>query len=215
VNAADLHTRYKADLAEARRKDSEEDGRLFLTVNVPVGRFWLTPLTLEKYLFLEQVHSPFLGFCDEENVIPTKGDVLHFLWIMNPNFKPEHRAGRRFAIRHYFIRWKKYANLIYEIISSEMEKEIEEAEGKTSDPAEPGWMAQLIDGAASQYGWSERDILNIPVNRARAYMDAMSKRLAGEKVPTFKHHADKVRHKYIKQLTALNESKAKETNGKV
>jgi hypothetical protein len=213
MDAADLHARFKADLAEARRKDCEDSGRLFLTVNVPLGRFWLTPLTLERYLFLEQVQSPFLGFCEEENVIPTKGDVLHFLWIMNPKFRPVHSAGRRFALCHYFINWKKYAGLIYELIAAQMEKELEAEESNSSDPMKSGWIAQLIDGAASQYGWSEREILDIPIPRARAYMDAMAKRLMGEKdAITFEYHADKVRHEYIKSLTALNKQK-EEANG--
>lgn len=209
MNAADLHKRFKADLAEARRKDCEDSGRVFLTVNVPLGRFWLAPLTLERYLFLEQVQSPFLGFCAEENVIPTKEDVLHFLWIMHPKFRPVHSAGRRFALFHYFINWKKYAGMIYEAIAAEMEKELASAKDDgSSESMKSGWVAQLIDGAASQYGWSEREILDLPISRARAYMDAMAKRLMGEKdAITFEFHADKVRHEYIKSLTALNKQK--------
>lgn len=219
MDAADLHARYRAELAEARQKDNEEAGRVFLTVNVPVGRFWIAPLTLERFLFLEQVKSPFMGFCAEEDLIPTKADVLQFLWIMSPDFRPCPKAGRWFGRRNFFIRWRKYAFKLYEMISAEMEAEIEASsfEKKEDAQPDPGWVAALIDGAASQYGWSERDILNLPLNRAKAYMGAMGKRLSMSKGgdPTFKRHADKVRHEYLKKFQILNDQKEKETNGKI
>lgn len=212
MDAADLHQRFKAELAEARQKDREESGRIFLTVNVPLGKFWLAPLTLERYLFLEQVKSPFLGFCKEEDLIPKKEDVLHFLWIMSPDFKPANKSGRWFAFRNYFLNWRRYALLIYQLIADEMEGDLENAESQPPETMPAGWVAQLIDGAASQYGWSEREILDLPINRAKAYMGAMAKRLMGEKsAPEFHRHADKVRHAYLKELNSLN--KEKESDG--
>ncbi len=216
MDAASLHERFLADLAEARTKDREETGRIFLTVNVPVGRFWLAPLTLERYLFLEQVKSPFLGFCTEEEMIPTKEDVLQFLWIMNPNFRPSQRAGRWFAYRNYFIRWRSYALKIYKLIAAELEAELEKPKD-TSEEMGTTWIAALIDGAASQYGWSERDILNLPIQRAKKYMDAMVKRVGGGKSIEFNRHADKARHEYLGALNKLNKEleKKKETDGKI
>ena len=108
MDAANLHARFQADLAEAKRQDREEKGKLFLNVNLPLGKFLLAPLTLERYLFLEQVKSPFLGFAAEEDIIPKKEDVLTFLWIMSPDFRPCPKAGRWFARRNFFINWKKY-----------------------------------------------------------------------------------------------------------
>ncbi len=221
MDAADLHSRYRAELAEARVKDNEETGRVFLTVNVPVGRFWLAPLTIERFLYLEQVKSPFLGFCAEEDLVPTKADVLQFLWIMSPDFRPCQKAGRWFGRRHFFIQWRKYAFKLYEMIAAEMEAELEAAAFENKEDAQPpsGWVATLIDGAASQYGWSEKEILNLPLNRAKAYMGAMSKRLSmssGGDVE-FHRHADKVRHEYIKKFQTLNDNqtKKKETDGKI
>mgnify|MGYP003151415763 CR=1 FL=1 len=221
MDAADLHTRYRAELAEARQKDNEEAGRIFLTVNVPVGRFWLAPLTIERFLFLEQIKSPFLGFCEEKDLIPTKADVLQFLWVMSPNFRPCQKAGRWFGRRNFFIRWRKYALQIYELIAAEMEAELEAAAFETKEEAQPpsGWVATLIDGAASQYGWSEKEILNLPLNRAKAYMAAMTKRLSmsSTTTPEFHRHADKVRHEFIKKFQALTDeqNQKKETDGKI
>lgn len=216
MNSADLHQRYRAELAEARQKDNEEAGRIFLTVNIPIGRFWLAPLTLERYLFLEQVKSPFLGFCTEENLIPTKEDVLQFLWIMSPDFRPSQKAGRWFGRLNCFIRWRKYTLEIYEMIAAEMEAELENSQFKKQEEASPpsSWIATLIDGAASQYGWSEREILNLPLNRAKAYMEAMGKRLSmgsGDSAE-FHRHADKVRHEYVKKFQILAEQEKEESH---
>jgi hypothetical protein len=219
MNTADLHQRYRAELAEARQKDNEEAGRIFLTVNIPIGRFWLAPLTLERYLFLEQVKSPFLGFCTEENLIPTKEDVLQFLWIMSPDFRPSQKAGRWFGRRNYFIRWRKYALEIYELIAAEMEAELENAQFKKQEEASPpsSWIATLIDGAASQYGWGERDILNLPLNRAKAYMEAMSTRLSmgTGNSPEFNRHADKVRHEYVKKFQIIADQEKEESHAEI
>lgn len=205
MTAEELHEKFRAELAEARSKDREESGRVFLSVNIPLGRFWLAPLTLERYLFLEQVKSPFLGFGSADDPIPTKADVLHFLWIMSPKFRPEFKAGRRFALRHYFINWRRYTMLIYELITEQVAPQLQATEGKQEGGEVPtNWVATLIDGAASQYGWSERQILDLPVMRARAYMEAMSARLTGGKAAAWAKNADKVRHEYISKLNKFN-----------
>jgi len=211
MDAAALHERFQADLVEAKRQDREEKGKLFLNVNIPLGKFLLAPLTLERYLFLEQVKSPFLGFAAKEDFIPTKGDVLTFLWIMSPDFRPCPKAGRWFARRNYFIRWKKYVLEIYELIADLMADEIEV--GKKQGPKEPplNWIAMVVDGAASQYGWSEAQIMNLPIVRVKAYMDAMGQRLSGEaNGVTFSPRADKVRNEYLKKFEALNKKQARQ-----
>ena len=162
-----------------------------------------------------------MGFCAEEDIVPTKADVLQFLWIMSPDFRPCFKAGRSFGRRHFFIRWRKYANLIYELIAAEMESELEASSFEKKNEAEPpsGWVATLIDGAASQYGWSEKEIMNIPLNRAKAYMNAMTKRLSmdSNSNPEFHRHADKVRHEYLKKFQELTDeqNRKKETDGKI
>ena len=95
--------------------------------------------------------------------------------------------------------------LIYELITEQVAPQLQATEGKQEGGEVPtNWVATLIDGAASQYGWSERQILDLPVMRARAYMEAMSARLTGGKAAAWAKNADKVRHEYISKLNKFN-----------
>ena len=94
-----------------------------------------------------------------------------------------------------------------------MENEIEaHSKGEQKEPP-INWIAMLIDGAASQYGWTEREIMNLPLARAKAYMEAMGARLGGEDSSVvFSKRADKVRHEYLKKFESLNNKKQAKEN---
>lgn len=202
MTAEELHLKYRADLAEAKEKDRAESGLLFLDITVEVGKFELAPLTVRRYLILEQLKSPFLLAGEK---MPDKQDIINFLWVMNPDFKIGMKYGKRFARRNfiYFIRWQKLAVELAETLKEALEKsQLPTGSQDQAEEPDKNWVATLVDAAASQYGWSEKDILDLPLTRVFAYVEAVGRRLGGEKA-TWAKHADKVRADYLRTLNDL------------
>ena len=197
---ADVWQKYLPRLAEAKEKDREEITRAFLPVVIPLGKFEIVPITIERLLWLEQIKSPFLtGGRDVK-----KEDVLAFLWICSPDFRVGFKAGKRFCLRHTFLRWRKYAELIHEIIIEMMDDLGVEGSSKDSGSMQYDWLPTFVDGFASQYHWSEKEIMNLPIYRVGFYARAMMTRLADKKAVKFARRQDKVKAEYLKEVNSLN-----------
>lgn len=194
-SARDVWAAHAPKIASAREKDNELVSLAFLPIVVTVGSFEIAPLTIERLLWLEQLKSPFLTGKEIR-----KKDVLAFLWIFNPNFRAGEKYGKAFCRRHYFIFWRKYAMIIGEILSTYMEMLPGGSSAKKGDNGGKGtsdWLPQMLDGFASQYHWSERDIMNLPVMRAMLYANAMAARLSGKQGIKWSPNADKARAEYL------------------
>ena len=212
--AEELHRKYRADLAKAKERDRREAALVFLDVTVELGKFEVASLPIRRYLLLEHLNSPFLGGSEK---LPTKKDVVNFLWVMSPEYKVGLKAAKRFYIRNWFrfIRWESLAMKIAQlIIDSIANGTLPSGEKSNSEPS-PTWVAEIVDGAASQYSWSEKEIYDLPLARSAAYMKALTARLSGQKATHFKKHSDKVRHWYMTQIqkAADAEKKIKGTDG--
>jgi len=204
--AEELHRKYRADLAEAKDKDRREAALVFLDVIVEVGKFEVCALTIRRYLVLDYLKSPFLGGVDR---MPTKEDVVAFLWIMNPKFKLGKKAARWFYLKNWisFLFWQGLAMKIADLIVKAMDTGSLPASDKNSPEPAADWIATVVDGAASQYSWSEKEIFDLPLARAMAYMKALGSRLSGEKSPDFAKHSDKVRNWYLAQINKAEKAK--------
>jgi hypothetical protein len=204
VVSEELHRKYQHDLAEAKEKDRREVARVFVDEASEIGGFDVSHLTIRRYLILEQKQSPFLLGTTE---YPSKEEVVDFLWVMNPKFDGSPSSRRWFKIRHSFrlIFWRRIAMEIGAMILEWMDSEQVPSEKKDRPSSPPDWIAKIVDGAASQYGWSEQEILDLPLVRVQAYVRAMTARLSGESQPAFTKHSDKVRHWYIRTLRNLQE----------
>lgn len=189
--AAQVWEEFKPKLAEAREIDRANVALSFLPVVVPLGRFEIAPLTIERLLWLEQIQSPFVNGTE-----PKRVDVLAFLWINSPDFRVGEKYGRRFTWNNCLIPWRKYALLIGEYMQS-----IAEAMGSNEDGnIEPNWLPQMVDAFASQYHWTAPDILKMPVEQATLLASAMQARVSDKPKPTFSPSADKVRGEMLAEL---------------
>ena len=209
MTAEELLKKYQSDLAEAKEKDREEQTLLFLDITLEVCGFEIAPLTIRRYLILEQLKSPFLLGGD---IIPTKQDLINFLWVMNPNFRMGMKYGRSFARRNFFklFRWHKVAYEVAVLLAEAMEKSQLPTGGDESQELDKNWVATLVDAAASQYGWAENDILDLPLTRVFAYVQAVGRRLGAEESSVaWSKHADKVRHEYLKATMEKNDESVK------
>ena len=205
--AEELHRKYRADLAKAKDKDRREAALVFLDVIVDVGGFEVCALTIRRYLALDYLKSPFLGGSGDR--MPTKEDVIAFLWIMNPRFKLGNKAARWFYLKNWFsfLFWRSLAMKIAALIVKAMDTGTLPAGDKNAPDPAADWVATIVDGAASQYSWSEKEIFDLPLARAMAYMKALGSRLSGEKSPDFSKHSDKVRHWYLAQINKAEAAK--------
>lgn len=202
---AEVWEKYLPRLAEAKEKDREEITRAFLPVVIPLGKFEIVPVTIERLLWLEQIKSPFItGGRDVK-----KEDVLAFLWICSPDFRVGFKAGKRFCLRHTFLNWKKYAKLIHEMMTDMMDQLGIENSGdkKSGQSMQYDWLPTFVDGFASQYHWSEKEIMDLPIYRVGFYATAMMNRLADKKTAKFARRQDKVKAEYLKEVNSLNKKK--------
>ena len=205
-SAPDIWAEYRPKIAEAREEDRANIALAFLPVQIPLGPFTICPLTVERLLWLEQLKSPFLTGA----TTPTRADVLAFLWIMSPGFRVGHKYGRRFVWRHCFIRWRKYAAKIAEIIAELTAKMRGAGNGGKGGELDPKWLPQMVDAFASQYHWAEAEIMQLPVARLSLYAQAMTARLSDKPAPNFSSRADSMRHEMLMKINEANKKAVNE-----
>ena len=198
----EVWTTFKPKLAEAREKDRATVALSFLPLIVPLGRFEIVPLTIEKLLWLEQIESPFIN-----GKPPRREDVLAFLWICSPQFRVGEKYGKRFCWKNCFINWERYAQLVAEYV-----QEVCKSLGGKSDQGamDSNWLPSMVDAFASQYHWTAEQIMSMPVTRATMLVASINARVSEKPTPTFNAEADRVRHE---MLRAMDTAKDQE-NGK-
>ena len=198
--AVEVWARFKPKLAEAREHDRVQVALSFLPIIIPLGRFEIVPLTIEKLLWLEQIESPFITGTHA----PAKEDVLAFLWINSPDFRVGEWAGKRFCWNNILINWIQYANLIGEYM-----KEIAESMGADETGGiQPNWLPEIVDAFASQYNWNHDEIMKIPIQRASLLSNAIVNRLSeGKTTISFSPHADRVRAEMLREIAEAERKK--------
>ena len=198
--ATEVWLRFKPKLAKAREADRAHVALSFLPIIIPLGRFEIVPLTIERLLWLEQIKSPFVTGAG----LPEREDVLAFLWINSPEFRVGEWAGKKFCWNNCLINWRKYSALIGDYMQS-----VAESMGSDdSKSIQPNWLPELMDAFASQYNWTPEDILKMPVERASILSSAMISRLSeGKNGQTFSPNADKVRGEMLKEIAEAEKAK--------
>lgn len=195
---AKLWEEYRPKLAEAREKDTRDLQRSLVSSPERVGNAWIVPLTLGRFLYLDAISHPFLT-----GDSATRDQVLDYLWIMSPEFKPGNlKAAKRFFRRFWFRRVK--ADALREFLAEEFAADAR-AESKAPDPT---WIPRLVDVLANEYGWSEREIFDLPLRRLHLYSGAMVARRSDNPVSWSTPHADRVRNEFFKEA---NKDKKTET----
>ena len=204
---AEVWQEFKPKLAAAREADRARVALSFLPVVIPLGRFEIAPLTIERLLWLEQIKSPFVVGAQ-----PARCDVLAFLWIMSPDFRLGEKYGKRFVWNNCFIRWRVYA----ELIAAYMNEIAEMMGGNSKEGAvDVNWLPQMVDAFASQYHWTHDQIMQIPLQRVNILAHAMTARLSEKSNPSFSPSADAMRHEMLIAIRAAEAEAAKEKeNGK-
>ena len=202
---AELWEEYQPRIADAEKLDRDEATLVFLIQPIKLGRFWIAPLTLKRLLYLEALHSPFVG---RSKVALARKDVLTLLWVMHPKFSPSAWRGKLFSINNYFVNWQWYGMAIGELIGEAMAMmgsgpgTKREGEPEKENPMS---IAQMLDGFCSQYHWPLDTVLDTPLLVMNVLGKAMATRLAGSGDDMqFSRHADGVRAEFLKESGKVN-----------
>jgi len=144
----------------------------FLDMPESILGLQVNPLTIRIFLALNGIASPFV-----RGEAATAADVARFLWAVSPLYSPTyHKARANFVAG---LR-KLKAEPLTKAIRAYMDEAFLDApaantEGESGAPF-ASWASALVDFLASQYSWSEREILDMPLKRAWQYVRRIQKR---------------------------------------
>jgi len=185
-------------LAAAGRQDELRDGA-FLDLPLNLCGFPCAPLTARRFAVLMHSRSPFL--CGG---VPMPEHVAQFLWALHPAFGYTNTKERDAFIQ-------SCGAIEYAAAVDELRAFIEDCfmdspstSGNRSESYN-SWLASLVDTLAREYGWSEGEILELPMARFFQYIRLIVARNCPN-VPQFNKLTDGVKNTFLNQLNAKPET---------
>jgi hypothetical protein len=178
--------RHAAEVAAETQRRTEA----FIDLPRRVGPFWVRPPTALDLLVLEGIESPLLAEAVE---LVTSIDLELALWQLRPE------AGGWWARRRHALRCttrylapggeKRLCADLFDLVSL-MREATADAGGKrtgapTRKPLGTAWLAPLVVNLAAETGWSEAEILRLPLARAWQYLRCLRARHAGKDYTDF------------------------------
>lgn len=167
---------YKRQLAVRRESEIRETSLLpmrFDLMDVEVNQF-----TPHHYILLDFANNPHISGERE----PTIDDTIQFLWVVSPEYKHKDKeAFAAFQKKHANLDNEKMSDEIFEYLSYSLLDLIptHTADNKPKTNKAPcyAWIIPYIDTIASQYGWTDDYILQLPFARILQYRRAIEERL--------------------------------------
>ena len=180
------------DLKEAVAHQNLVRDAAFILGRESVAGIAVRPLTVRHVAALQAVGNPFVA-CG----VPEAADVAAFLWLVSPGYDPRARLRRWFFIRR--LRRMPYLKLVEGIESWLAESFQDTQGGGKAGPTYFSFAAALVGLIASEYGWSESAILELPVKRALQYRNEIQRR-NNPNAPMFQP-ADRVINRWLNRQT--------------
>lgn len=213
-NAIDIPGYLEAVEAERITRDAS-----FLPVIESVNGFPVTPLTLRQYLALRVIDSPMLPPFQT----PSPHDLAAFLWLLNPGYCQDARKRARFlktcrkfsVIRCWTKRGRAKALQIAAVTVDAVRRFVAEAlqdrppRNGSSRIQEKDFYSDgcsICAALAREYGWSEKEILDMPIKRLFQYMNEMkahSSAMRGE-LPVLGNPSDGVISQHLENVNRKN-----------
>ena len=158
-------------LADAIAKQDLVRDAAFLVDREHIAGVAVRPLTVRDLAALQAIGSPFMV-----GKQPGAGDVAAFLWLLHPKYHPRARVRRWLFLQS--LRRRNFIKLV-EGIREYIAESFQDTPGGTSttEPSYYSVAAALVGMFASNYGWSETEILNLPVKRALQYRAEIMRRI--------------------------------------
>lgn len=170
----------------------------FLPVQLPICGVPIRHMNIRHYMLLQGCGNRFV--CGGR---PGPADVLGFLWFLSPEYSTADGAREAFAKKHANA-WRKRAADLCAGIAEYAESVFQDspasegATGKSFTAAAAG----MVDTLASQYGWRDEDILEMPLARIFQYYKRIEARLNPKK-PQF-NRSDSVISHWLRDRSAQN-----------
>jgi len=199
---ARLWAEYQPLIEAAKAADGSDRHSFFVDlIEERVGDFPAVLLTIERYLLMS-VEGVF-DSTEDDPVLP----VLRFLWFVSPDFDPSAKAGRAFLKKHRNLDPAPYPALIRDYLDGAF-RHAPPRRGTLTDkgraaPAE--WVSSVVDMIASEYGWTETDILRTPLARLFLYLGRIRSRLSSEPI-SFTQEADRLQDEFMRKANAEEEA---------
>ena len=206
---ADVETRvqqlwaeYAPRIAEAKTTDGSKRHRQFLDLHEEtIGSFRAVPLTIERWILLNEAKALVTGD------MPTQSALLRFLWIVSPDFSPNRWKGKWFMWRHKRIRFEEVLGHCYEYLEEQFKylgnkSSSEKSSGGIKTSASPEWVSGVIDLLASEYGWTPREIIKLPLGIILLFTIRIKARNDG-KAPIFPSESDALKQQFMNEANRM------------
>lgn len=182
---------------EAVRLENQSRDLSFLSHRENICGMEVLSMNLKHFILLDGIRSPFLY-----ERLGDPADAVMFLWILSPEWKPTKCREKKRLIKR--CRRLNYGQLTKEILEYVKQTFQDSPSGRTGEEYIPfmSCAAVFVDRLASQYGWTDETILNVPLRRLFQYQRAIRKRLDPKAI--LFNESDKVRGQWLAQSNGRN-----------
>jgi len=180
---------------EAVEKENRERDVPWLGLTEFIAGVEVLPFTPRHYLILTAIGSPFLL-----GGAPTAVEVIQFLWIVSPGFIPGRSMCARwhrwkFVRRNRKLDWASAVKAIDDYLDGAFENAIG---GSVSAKSYFSSLAGIVDCMASEYGWTEDEILKTPFKKL--FQLNRSRRMRTDPDVTLVNPSDRLKSEYLLKL---------------
>lgn len=150
--------------AAVERENKIRDAAI-LNLNTRICGVEIEQMTLRHWIILDGVGSPLLG-----NATPLPEQVMQFLWIMSPAFKPKSEWRKFwFARRNRKIPYGEAVNQIRQFVDDAFQDFRSGGDSSWEAPS-AGFGAHVIYAIAVKFHWARAAILNLPLKESFQYL---------------------------------------------
>lgn len=132
----------------------------------------VNPLTPRLFSLLHLKKSPII--CGDKDIAVE--DILLFLWVISVDFESNNEVKRKKFVEQCFTHKPQD---LYLAIADYIEEAFQDSTNTRGIPDEVPyyhWLSSLIVILASEFHWSEKDILDMPFKRIWQYLRCISKK---------------------------------------
>jgi len=197
-NPQTLWEEYRKRIADAKNEDFKSRAEAWVQLPHQIAGTLLSPMTLRKLIFLEQVESPLLSGKDA-----THEDVVTFIWVCSDQFTPNEAAAKAFRQG-----MGKFPESLEQEITDYLKDNLSHInQGGESSPSNAHFASSVIDLMASEYGWTSEQILDLPLSQMFQLLSSITQRLTvtnGGTPIEFNPAVDKLKAEFLKQANMGN-----------
>ena len=130
--------------------------------------------------------------------------VAQFLWALHPKFSFTNTIERDAFIEACGA--VEYASAVEEIKAFVEDCFMDSPQPSgTKSESYNSWLASMVDALAREYGWTQPEVLNLPMASLFQYIRLIERR-NGKKGPQFNRLTDSAKNQWLEQMNAKPET---------